>query len=386
MSRNLIICCDGTNNQFGSENTSVVRLVQVLNGDPAQQRLYYDPGVGTLPEPNAFSRVQKKISELLGLAFGVGLTWKVGEAYTYLMDCWEPGDRVFLFGFSRGAYAVRVLAGLLHEIGLLPRGNENLVPYILRLYAAIRQTDAAEANRDSNYWRLCSEFRWTFARAVSRDDDERRFPVYYLGVWDTVSSVGWVWDPKKFPYTARNPSIQIVRHAVSLDERRWFFRQNLMEPADGQDFQQQWFPGVHSDAGGGYAEQDGGLWRVPFLWILDEARKGGLLVDDQRLKIVLDRTPVSPRPWNDPKHESLTWKWWPAEFFPKCVWRPGTGQRSPDVGLGRSRFVRPGDILHKSTLLRIREAPGYVPPNLSESFRQRVKDLPDVPDSLAYEP
>jgi len=386
MSRNLVICCDGTNNQFGPENTSVVRLVQVIDRDPAKQRLYYDPGVGTLPEPSAFTRLQKRISELFGLAFGAGLIWKVGEAYTYLMDSWEPGDRVFLFGFSRGAYTVRVLAGLLHAIGLLPRGNPNLVPYVLRLFAAVRDMNAGGANGGSNYWRLCNAFRWTFARAVSQEDDQRRFPVHYLGVWDTVSSVGWVWDPKKFPYTACNPSIKIVRHAVSVDERRWFFRQNLMEPADGQDFQQQWFPGVHSDVGGGYAEQDGGLWRVPFGWILDEARKGGLLVDDQRLKRVLERPPVSPRPWNDRKHESLTWRWWPAEFFPKMVWRPDTKKRRPDIGRGRYRFIRHGDIMHKSTLLRIRETADYAPPNLSETFRQRIKGLGTVPDSLPYEP
>ena len=80
MSRNLVICCDGTNNQFGPENTSVVRLVQVLQRDTALQRLYYDPGVGTLPEPGWLTKIGKKISELLGLAFGFGLIGKVAEA------------------------------------------------------------------------------------------------------------------------------------------------------------------------------------------------------------------------------------------------------------------------------------------------------------------
>src|SRR5437868_2532616 len=123
MSRNFVLCFDGTNNQFGPQNTSVVRLVQVLDRDPTKQRLFYDPGVGTLPEPVSWGRLKKVWFELWDLAFAIGLPDRVGNAYRYLMDVWQPGDRVFLFGFSRGAYTVRVLAGLLHELGLLPRGT-----------------------------------------------------------------------------------------------------------------------------------------------------------------------------------------------------------------------------------------------------------------------
>jgi uncharacterized protein (DUF2235 family) len=382
MPKNLVICCDGTNCQFGPENTNVVRLVQVLDRDPEQQRLYYDPGVGTLPEPNAFTRLQKWFSKVLGLAFGAGLLRKVGEAYAFLMECWEPGDRVFLFGFSRGAYTARVLAGLLHNLGLLPRGNANLIPYILRLNAAVRDIDPA--GKDASYWDLCEDFRWTFARKTDKDDDERRFPVHFLGLWDTVSSVGWVWDPKRYPFTTKNPSVQVARHAVSVDERRWFFRENRLQRVEGQDLVELWFPGTHSDVSGGYPESYGGLWRVAFGWILDEARAAGLFVDDRRLQRVLTRTPASPTPWDDPQHESLTGLWWLAEYFPKMVWDPVTNTTSPRIGRGRYRTIRDGDVLHKATLRRIREIE-YAPPNLSESFRQRVKGLDVVPDSLAYE-
>src|SRR5450755_2926360 len=130
MTRNLVICCDGTNNQFGLENTNVVRLVQSLVSDPDRQLVYYDPGIGTLPEPGWVTKVGKKISEIADLAFATGLNHKVEEAYTFLMDYWQPGDHVFLFGFSRGAYTVRVLAALLHALGSLPRGGDNLVPYL----------------------------------------------------------------------------------------------------------------------------------------------------------------------------------------------------------------------------------------------------------------
>src|SRR5215470_327638 len=107
MPRNLVVCFDGTNNKFGPENTNVVRLVQVLDRDPDKQRLYYDGGVGTLPEPGALTTFGKRMSEIVGLAFGGGIEWKVQEAYQFLMEMWTPEDRVFVFGFSRGAYSAR---------------------------------------------------------------------------------------------------------------------------------------------------------------------------------------------------------------------------------------------------------------------------------------
>ncbi len=376
-----MICCDGTNSQFGVGNTNVVRLVQVLERDPASQLLYYDPGIGTLPERGALSRLGKGVSTLLGLAFGIGLSRNVEDAYDYLSDCWVPGDRVFLFGFSRGAYTVRVLAGLLHALGLLPRGNRHLVPYVMRLFGSIRKEASQAGEGRSRYWKLCDEFRSTFARPVPGNGDERRFRVHFLGVWDTVSSVGWVWDPLKFPFTANNPSIDVVRHAVSLDERRWFFRQNLIKRAARQDFQELWFPGVHADVGGGYPEQDGALWREPFEWISSEARKAGLRVDQQRLNAVLDKS--GPLPWADPLHESLTLRWWPFELFPKLVWRSDSSLRLPMIGLGRRRFIRDNALIHRSALLRIRET-GYAPPNLSRAFLETVRGLAEVPDSLPF--
>lgn len=388
MPRNLVICCDGTNNQFGVDNTNVIRLIQVLDRDPGRQMLYYDPGVGTLPEPNAFSRVQKWFSKVEGLAFGTGLARKVGEAYGFLMDVWEPGDRVYLFGFSRGAYEVRVLAGLLHSLGLLPRGNPNLIPYVLRLFGSVRDGGPDGPRHGTTYWDLCDSFRETFARASGPGDHERRFPVHFLGVWDTVSSYGWVYNPTTFPFTRSNPSVGTVRHAVSIDERRWFFRQNLMAPQPGQDFQQEWFPGVHCDVGGGYPEADGGLWREPFLWILEGARAAQMAVDNSRLAELLNRPPVSAMPWNDTLHNSLTPLWWPAEFFPKFVWQSQTRTRALKIGLFRPRTITEGAILHRSALQRIRLTPGYAPENLTESFRQRVQAIKnaDLPDSMAYNP
>jgi uncharacterized protein (DUF2235 family) len=376
MTRNLVICCDGTNNQFGIENTNVVRLVQSLVSDPERQLVYYDPGIGTLPEPGWVTKVGKKISEIFDLAFATGLNHKVEEAYTFLMDYWQPGDQVFLFGFSRGAYTVRVLAALLHGLGALPRGGDNLVPYVTRLFGGVDQ---------KKYWDLSQEFRWTFARPLSTGDGQKRFPIHLIGVWDTVSSVGWVWDPKSFPFAKANPSVSIVRHAVSIDERRAFFRQNRFGAVAGQDLKEHWFAGVHCDVGGGYPEEEGGLWRTPFEWMLTEARSAGLLVDDVRLQRVLGKTAASASPWDDDQHESLTAKWLIAEYFPKLHFDDATRTHTLRLNLGRHRYVQDGALVHASALKRIREKGSYRPPNFSEHFIRKVIALPSVPEALPYE-
>jgi hypothetical protein len=274
---------------------------------------------------------------------------------------------------------------MLHSLGLLPHGNQNLDPYALRLFKSIRDyKGSAEANRSSNYWRLCNGFRWTFARRVGENDDQRRFPTHFLGLWDTVSSVGWAWDPARFPYTAANPSVKTARHAVSLDERRWFFRRNLLEPLEDQDVKERWFPGCHADLGGGYPARDGGLWRPPFEWMLQEARDAHLLVDDGRLARVLAKPPVCEHAWLEPQHESLQGIWWLAEFFPKLQRAQKARSRIPRLGLGKHRFLAEGDELHWSALRRIREKPDYAPPNLSSAFVDFVRSLDDVPEFLSH--
>lgn len=382
MARNIVICCDGTSNQFGTNNTNVVRLVQVAQRDPGSQHVYYDPGVGTLPEPGWITWAGKLVSTVAGLAFGAGLSWKIQEAYRYLMEVWEPGDRVFCFGFSRGAYAVRVLSGLLHELGLLARGGDNLIPYAMRLFKTARRDHHRNIScEQSEYWKLRDQFRRTFARPVMPGDDDRRFPVHFLGLWDTVSSVGWVWDPPKFPFITHNPGVSVARHAVSLDERRWFFRQNLLGTVEGQDLLQYWFPGSHCDVGGGYPATGGGLSLTAFEWMLKQAQTAGLLVNAARLNELL----MDGQPWEEREHESLTPIWWPAEFFPKLCWNSRCRCRVPGVGLGRHRHVGSGQVLAQATLCRIREK-NYSPPNLSSQFLKMVRSLETAPESLAYSP
>jgi uncharacterized protein (DUF2235 family) len=386
MSRSLIICCDGTNNQLGLDsNTNVLRLAEASVNDGVRQIVYYDPGVGTMPEPGLWTKIGQTLNRWWSLAFGTGLIQNVQEAYTFLMNTWHPGDRVFLFGFSRGAYTVRVLAGLLHTLGLLPPHCENQVPYLLRLYGGTRgHCGTGDQPSDSRYWRLCNKYRGAFARTIPGQRG-RRFLTHFLGVWDTVSSVGWVWNPKSYPYTAANPSVDIVRHAVALDERRWFFRQNLFKAGvKGQDLVELWFPGAHADVGGGYQESQGGLWRCAFQWMLDEAQAAGLLVNSATLRKVLSRATLVGPPWAQPLHESLTWKWWPAELVPKMAYQSARTYRVPRLGLWGHRSVPEGALIASDGVERIRsEAAHYSPANLSASFLRMVREEYDACPSPA---
>ncbi|EAQ77144.1 T6SS phospholipase effector Tle1-like catalytic domain-containing protein [Blastopirellula marina] len=384
MPRNIVICCDGTSNQFTGDITNVMRLVKVAIHDPERQLVYYDPGVGTLPEPSIWSRIGQSLWKAADLAFAVGLTRKVENAYTYLMDVWEPRDRVFLFGFSRGAYTVRLLAGMLHQVGLLPRGNKNLVPYSLRLFGGLRKRLNSETNKGNNlYWQDCNSFRNTFATPI-KGPRNRRFPIHYLGVWDTVKSVGWVWDPATYPFTARNPSINRIRHAVAIDERRWFFRQNLMFPKPlTQDLEERWFPGSHGDIGGGYAKEEGDAWRSAFSWIVNEATNAGLAVNPERLSLLL--SPSHTPPWAERIHDSLTWKWWPAELFPKLPpAKPGQKFRWPQLGLGRNRTLPVDAVFDHAALMRVRdETLSYAPNNIKEQLLEEIRRLAKAPESWA---
>ncbi len=133
MSKNLVVCCDGTDDEFGKNNTNVVRLYSVLVRQADRQVAFYAPGLGTFPAPGALTPVSKWLTQTMGSAFGLGLSHSIAISYRFLMENHAPGDRIYLFGFSRGAYAVRVLAALIHACGLMNPQNRNLIPYAIDL-------------------------------------------------------------------------------------------------------------------------------------------------------------------------------------------------------------------------------------------------------------
>jgi uncharacterized protein (DUF2235 family) len=274
VSKNIVICLDGTGNQLKAQgNTNVVELYDLLDlSDPARQVAYYDPGVGTFSAPGAWTPFARWFSRMTGLAFGVGMRQNLGEAYTYLMRTYEPGDRIYLFGFSRGAYTARALSGLLYTVGIFRPGAENLVQYAVTSYT-----------RRTKDWVQLDKFRWIFGHRV---DGETRVPVEYLGVWDTVKAAGLLrWDAK-WPFTRNLVNIRKVRHAVSIDEYRRPYVDYLAGVYDTHgkglepDVYEVWFAGVHSDVGGTFADDAAHhpLCKITLKWILQGAVAAGVLV------------------------------------------------------------------------------------------------------------
>ena len=222
MPKNVVLCCDGTANEFAEDRTNVVRLFFTLERDRSRQVAYYHPGLGTMEPPGALMSATRMFTRLAARAFGYGLEADIRDAYVFLMNNFEEGDRVFLFGFSRGAYTVRAVASLLRMFGLISKGNEALVPYAIRMLMAINTIDSKNGNRsaeEKRYFNLAADFKSTFSTQICKP--------WFVGVWDTVSSIGWYENPLRLPYTSNNPDIEIGRHAISIDERRAFFRTNL---------------------------------------------------------------------------------------------------------------------------------------------------------------
>lgn len=288
MAKNIVLCLDGTGNQLKARgNTNVVALYQMLDlRDPTRQIAYYSPGVGTFSDASAFTPVQRRLSRLTGLALGTGMRKNIAEAYTFLMRTYEPGDAIFLIGFSRGAYTARALAGMLALIGLVRPGSDNLVPYAVRAYAR-RAGAKARENPGDDYWKTAHEFAGTFARLSNttpptrRRDERTGIPIAFVGLWDSVKATGILrWDIK-WPFTRQLRNTAVVRHAISIDEHRRPYREYLVSPlrrgADQQRIDEAWFAGVHSDVGGTFVD-DARLSRVTLKWMVDGALDAGLLL------------------------------------------------------------------------------------------------------------
>lgn len=386
MPKNIVILLDGTSNEISCDRTNILRLYGVLVKD-AQQLVYYDPGVGTLGAESSWSRIWRKAHEIWGLATGWGLDHNVKEAYRFLVENYRNGkapgedgerDRIYIFGFSRGAYSARVLAGFIHAVGLIEPRNLNLLDYAYRAYKTIgegHETGDMETSKDFAEVRL-------YERLLAPD----RPPIRMLGLFDTVASVIESGRRglrlKSHAFTARNTSVETVAHAVALDERRTMFRPQL-RPADQeywgnpfnraaarpQDVKEVWFAGCHGDVGGGHPEADSALCKVPLVWMIARAKACQLRFRTQSVNSVVLAKPVgskyvAPDPLA-PLTESMT-AFWPAiEILPRR--KPQDSRRRSLFGLSvpffERRFVPEGASIHQSVVAR-HSALKLWPPNI----------------------
>ena len=383
--RNLVICCDGTGNEFGDANSNVVKLYTTLEVDAAQVA-YYHPGLGTMGDPNQQHRLGREWSRLKGLAFGAGFKANVLDAYRYLMETYSDGDRVYLIGFSRGAYTVRALAGLLDGYGLLCRGNEGHLPYAWRLY--VNQHDVRTRSAINPIVDSAAAFKETFSH--------KDFRIHFVGVWDTVSSVGWIYTPLRLFNVAQNRTIATGRQAVSIDERRCFYQDVLWgESLPGQDIQQVWFAGVHSDVGGSYPQECGGLSNIPLQWMLLQAHNAGMRLDPERVSLVLGEPttkypacqPLYEKPNSSPVHKSLKRLWRVLEVLPHIYYDKNQGKELRRIPLGAWRQIPDGAMVHASVAQRLKNpAAEYSPRNLDPAGLVEFTEGPKDPggNSILY--
>lgn len=315
MARNHVICCDGTNNTLRTL-TNIGRLSKLADvGDTARQVVYYDEGVGNEADERLRTSIGRRFSRWSGSAFGTGLVKNVSQAYDHLVRNYEPGDSVYMFGFSRGAYTVRVIAGLLNNYGLLRQHDAQEVARVVKLFQEFIPRDGSGFAHGKATAAQQARFDEAARIKNTRSVD---CPVHFLGLFDTVSSLGWAWDPETFPNTYFMPNVKIMRHAMAIDERRAKFRTNRVRLLAESDCKQMWFAGVHSDVGGGY-EKDNDLARIPLRWMLSEARKAGMHVNPSvYAEIDLDRTYLEDE--QAEQHESLTTLWRALEYLPLPHW------------------------------------------------------------------
>jgi uncharacterized protein (DUF2235 family) len=355
----------------------------------------------------------------MGLATGYGLDDKVLASYAFLVHNYREGDQIYLFGFSRGAYTVRVLAGLIHKIGLVSPEQVNLAGSGLTSYKQFSSdnqpslgvelkafTDGA-ADSEGPLPVNKDDQAAQFARILST-----RWPVVrFVGVWDTVASVIvprpdrlYLPSLEELAFTLWNPSVKTFRQAISIDERRCMFRLKKWDDpqtykpvrfndsnAAPQDIQQVWFAGVHSDIGGGYPEKESGLSKYPLLWMIDEAVKCGLEVNPSTVNTLAwgRQRKGSPYSYVAPSaeavlHNSLHGAWWLLEFVPKLAKYKEWPARQAHFGFyipdAEPRPIPEGAWIHESVVKRMDAMADYRPVNLPARFEKWP--MPEVPAAV----
>jgi uncharacterized protein (DUF2235 family) len=300
--KNIVICFDGTWNtsdaQFPTNVVKAAKLVLPADSRGADQVVFYDEGVGTTRVPFAQS-----INNAIAGAFGVGLLDNIERAYRFLSFNYSPGDNIFIFGFSRGAFSARSFGGLLRTCGILHKENIGRVKEAIALYQSRDREQGADAAP-------CVKFRndYCFASYGAATLLDRVLPrspqplgIQYIGLWDTVGALGvpgfshYFYRKYQFHDLDLSSMVKGARHALAIDERRLTFAAtpwtNLakLNEAAGQPsdspaapYQQLWFPGDHASVGGG--GDVNGLWQAALVWVVEGARAAGLAINQDDLE------------------------------------------------------------------------------------------------------
>jgi uncharacterized protein (DUF2235 family) len=354
--KNIVLCLDGTGNQLkATGNTNVVYLYDMLHlNDPQRQIAFYDPGVGTSSASGAITWSARVWTRLLGLAFGYGLRTNLAEAYSYLMETYKPGDRIYIFGFSRGAYTARALCAMLYRPGLLRQGSANLVPYAVKVLAR-------NGWKDKDWHRL-GKFSKVFGITVGK---AREIPVEFLGIWDTVNAAGIFWWRREWPWTRKLPNVKTARHAVSIDEKRRAYRDYLVRPENGKpDLEEVWFAGVHSDVGGRFEKDpmkdprnlEPRLSIISLKWMVDRAMEAGVLIEADGYA----RECKVEREYARAKVHRMGWFWILLTYRRRKI----TAGATTD---GRIEPVRA--LIHESVAVRMDEDASYRPKGVGNAGR-----------------
>lgn len=282
MKKRIVVCADGTWNRPEKDlkediPTNVLRLSRAIKPvgiDQTPQQVFYDWGVGSYYDP------------VIGGATGKGLHKNIMDNYRYIVQNYSTGDEIYLFGFSRGAYTIRSLCGLINNCGILKRPDASLIQMAFNHYKKPGDAHAPDGQRSI-------EFR-----------NQHSYPsreVKYVGVWDTVgamgipiSFLGFFDDSDEFYDTKIGSNVRIARHAIAIDENRSDFEPTIWLPRENMDLKQVWFSGSHSDIGGSYKpDNDGSLLSDNSLdWMIREAVKHDLTVESH-LKQSLKKSPTA---------------------------------------------------------------------------------------------
>jgi uncharacterized protein (DUF2235 family) len=342
--KRLILCCDGTWNRADQESngkpspTNVIKIAYRLckhGTDGTEQIIFYDQGVGT---GNALDRI-------LGGATGAGLEGNIHDAYIFLIANYEPGDQIYLFGFSRGAFTARSIGGMIRKCGILSRTAVQEYPRAEALY---HDPKIHPDDKDAVDFRT--------KNSLTGNDG---VPIQMVGVWDTVGALGIplrglrAHNRVEFQFhdTELSGSVKYAFHALAIDEHRAPFEPSLWEykPKDGQTVEQVWFPGVHSDVGGGYSETF--LSDITLGWMIDRAKTAGLEFDEG----VMKAHPTTPKP-TGVLHNSMS----PIYRLQRALVRPVGLQKAPKTG------GDPTQSLHQSVLDRWTADRTYRPQNVRD--------------------